>query len=85
MLQAYKEGIRYPKYLLITYGWYDNEWWKAGATSSDYTCTAAERSSALAYSLAPRVQESYTSLTAEDASGLVSYLYIRETYAYMQW
>ena len=71
-IQAYVEGIRYPKYLLITYGWYSREWWKEGITYSNYTCTAEERASILAYSLAPRVRESYTDLTAEDDSGIVS-------------
>lgn len=71
-MQAYAEGIYYPKYLLITYGWYDNEWWTVKATSSHYNCTADQRASILAYTVAPRLQESYTNLTAEDESGIVS-------------
>ena len=61
----------YPEYLLITYGWYGQEWWTGKATSPNFNCTVEQRSQALAYSLAPRVQESYTNLTAQDVSGMV--------------
>lgn len=74
MAQAYREGIVYPKYLLITYGWYGNEWWKAESTSKKYNCSAGERASVLTYTVAPRVQESYTNLTIPDISGIVSYI-----------
>ena len=72
MSQAYYEGIGYPKYLLITYGWYGSEWWTGKASSKNFNCTAEQRSQALAYSLAPRVQEAFTNLTAPDVSGTVS-------------
>ena len=72
MSQAYYEGIVYPKYLLITYGWYNQGWWTGKETSPTFNCTVEQRSQALAYSLAPRVQESYTNLSAPDVSGIVS-------------
>ena len=72
-MQAYEEGISYPRNLLITYGWYGNEWWTGDATSSQFNCTPAQRASVLAYTLAPQVQESYTNLTERDESGIVSF------------
>ena len=76
LMQAYEEGVSYPKHMLITYGWYGSEWWKAKATSSQFNCTAEQRASILAYTLAPQVQESYTNLTTRDESGIVSIHYV---------
>ena len=70
--QAYYEGIKYPKNLLITYGWYGSDWWKGSAISKNFNCTAEQRSQVLAYSLAPRVQETYTTVSAPDVTGIVS-------------
>ena len=72
-MQAYAQGIHYPTHMLITYGWYGSGWWKGEATSSQYNCTDEERASVVPYTLAPRIQESYTDLTAEDESGIVRY------------
>ena len=71
-MQAYEEGVSYPKHMLITYGWYGSEWWKAEATSSEFNCTTEQRASVLPYTLAPRIQDGYTNLTARDVSGIVS-------------
>ncbi|CAI8012114.1 Gamma-aminobutyric acid type B receptor subunit 1 [Geodia barretti] len=76
LCKAYYEGIGYPKYLLITYGWYGSEWWTGKASSKNFNCTPEQRSQALAYSLAPRVQEAFTNLTAPDVSGTTAAMYI---------
>ena len=71
-MQAYEEGLSYPKNVLITYGWYRGEWWTDKASSSQFNCTAKQRASVLAYAFASNVQQSYTNLTARDESGIVS-------------
>ena len=62
--------------MIITNGWYGTKWWEGPATFSEYNCTAQQRASVLAYTLAPRLQEAYTNLTAKDESGIVSCLFL---------
>ena len=71
-MQAYEESISYPRNMLITYGWYVNEWWTGDATSSQFNCTPAQRASVLPYTLAPQIQDGYTDTTARDVTGIVS-------------
>ena len=73
-MQAYAEGISYPRNMLITYGRYGNEWWTGDATSSQFNCTPAQRASVLAYTLAVKVQHSYPNFSARDESGIVSFM-----------
>ena len=47
--QAYRSGFHYPKYIILTFGWYVRNWWKADRLSN---CTIQEKASALQYSLA---------------------------------
>ena len=54
--QAYREGILYPKYMFITYGWYDAGWWKA-SNGSFYNCTGEEIAKVLRYTLISVIQE----------------------------
>ena len=49
-VQAYRRGIYYPKYAIITFGWYVRQWWKMDAPSTN--CTAEERERVLVYSTA---------------------------------
>ena len=72
ILQAYRLGFRYPKYMFITYGWFSNNWWTEPATSSQHNCTAEERATVLLYTLAPIVSEFPTNLSAQAEPGIVS-------------
>ena len=49
-LQAYHRGVHYPHHLLLTLGWYGQNWWREEDQNS--TCTAQERESVLNRSLA---------------------------------
>ena len=49
-LQAYHRGIHYPHHLLLTLGWYGQNWWQE--EDQNFTCTAQERESVLNRSLA---------------------------------
>ena len=71
-MQAYKRGIHYPKYMLLTYGWYSNGWWKGEATSSQYNCTDEQRASVLLNTLAPLTQEYPLDFEAVAEPGIVS-------------
>ena len=50
--------------MIITYGWYANNWWMEPATSDQYNCTAYERASVLLYTLAPVIREYPVDLNA---------------------
>ena len=43
--------MRYPKYMFLTYGFYEREWWKEG-DNVDERCTPEDVASVLHYSLA---------------------------------
>ena len=47
--QAYQRGLRYPRHLLLTYGWYEHNWWLV--EDQNFSCTAQERESVLSMSL----------------------------------
>ena len=48
--QAYQRGLRYPRHLFLTYGWYVQEWWRV--EDQNLSCTAQERESVLNRTLA---------------------------------
>jgi hypothetical protein len=49
-MQAYHQGIRYPKYVIMTLGRFRKFWWRQEIP--DLTCTADQRESVMASSLA---------------------------------
>ena len=48
--QASRRDLHYPRHLLLTYGWYDQEWWLV--EDQNLPCTAQERESVLNRTLA---------------------------------
>ena len=48
--QAYQRGLRYPRHLFLTYGWYDHNWWLV--EDQNLSCTAQERENVLNRTLA---------------------------------
>ena len=46
-----------PKYMFITYGWYEERWWEEGATTSDYNCTSEDLASVALYGVAAVLAE----------------------------
>ena len=58
--------------MIITYGWYNENWWTGPATSSQYNCTAEDRATILPYTMGPVLPEFATDLDAEAEPGIVS-------------
>ena len=81
ILQAYEYGIRYPQNVFLFYGWYADNWWVGtGSQQEEYlrtmypSCTAEQRASVVAYSLAA-LQAEFLADQNESAvidSGIVS-------------
>lgn len=76
-VQAYKQNIRYPKYMLITYGWYSNGWWVGPGSDGQFNCSTEERASVLQYTMGPIQQEFFTEATQHvvTETGLVGVAY----------
>ena len=51
-LQAYHRGIHYPRHVLLTLGWYRQNWWRDEDSTANLSCTAEQRESVLNISLA---------------------------------
>lgn len=64
--------MRYPEFMMITYGWYLDRWWTQPATSDEYDCTAEEVATVLPYTLAAIQRESPTNLDAKAEPDIVS-------------
>ena len=60
--------------MFITYGWYENKWWAGPATSSKYNCTAEERATVVAHTLAAIIPETPADFTAQAEPNIVSLL-----------
>ena len=58
--------------MVITYGWYVDEWWIGPATSSEYNCTAEERATVLPYTMGPKQREYPTDEFAEAEPEIVN-------------
>ena len=51
-MQAYRLGVRYPKYVFLTYGTYEHQWWVSQSSHSDDECSSDDIANMLQYSLA---------------------------------
>ena len=71
-MQAYKQGLRYPKQEFIIYGWYDDGWWIEREAERILSCTPEEIAETLDYTLATRSPEFYTDASLVTEGGLVS-------------
>ena len=58
--------------MLITNGWYLDEWWTEAAMSSKYNCTVEERATVLPYTMGPVAVETPSDFDAEAEPGIVS-------------
>ena len=52
-IQAFHRNAYYPTHLLLTFQWYEEQWWlkENGASDVNLTCSAEERESVLIHSL----------------------------------
>ena len=74
LLQAYKQGIFYPKNLFLFYGWYVDQWWKEGE-NENLPCTAKQRERVVSSGLAP-LQDEFISDCADTACSNIVCLYL---------
>lgn len=68
--QAHKLGMKYPKYLFLTYGSYESQWWTMDDDQTDLMeCTPSDRADVLQFSLAalhfPSLPENVPNITNE--------------------
>ena len=68
--QAYKSNMTYPRYMFLTYGWYEDRWFAEEVQGDG--CTPAQRESVLLYTLAVLQDEFLTNLSAITDTGIVS-------------
>ena len=71
-MQAYKRGLRYPKYQFIIYGWYGDGWWIEPESERKLSCTPEEIAETLDYALTTRPPEFYINTSLVTEEGLVS-------------
>ena len=50
--QAVRQGVKYPKYLLLTPGWYESGWWKPVEGEDTAGCSQTRREEVLENTLA---------------------------------
>ena len=62
--------------MIMTYGWYADEWWMRPATSSKYNCTDEERATILPYTMAPNLPEFPADEGAKAEPGIVSLTFL---------
>ena len=71
-MQAYQRGFTPPKYMFITYGWYDERWWQEGYFSDKYNCTAEDLEKVALYNVAAALAEFPDDLDAVAEPNIVS-------------
>ena len=69
-LQAYSLNMTYPRYMFLTYGWYEYKWFAEQLQGDE--CTPAQRESVLPYTLAVLQDEFLTNLSTITDIGIVS-------------
>ena len=74
LTQAFHRDIHLPRYVLLTFGWYSQFWWKEEQPA--LTCTADERESVLPSTLAITdevyIQEDSSEINRTTTPGIVN-------------
>ncbi len=71
-LQAYLRGYTHPKYVWVTYGWYQDRWWTEEVNPEPTNCTDHQLAEVLHRSLALQLIPDLNELNATTDTGLVS-------------
>jgi hypothetical protein len=69
-VQAYEQGIFYPRNLFLFYGWYDDNWW-VGSDSEGLSCTPEERERVVRSGLAIVNDEALSDCSKNISTGIV--------------
>ena len=70
-MQAYEQGIFYPRNLFLFYGWYSDNWW-VGSDSESLSCTQEERERVISSGLAVVQDEFRSNCSKNISTGIVS-------------
>ena len=71
-IQAYKQGLRYPKQQFLIIGWYGDGWWIEPESERKLDCTPEEIAKTLDYTLGTLAADFYTNESLVTEGGLVS-------------
>ena len=71
-VQAYKQGIIYPRYLFLFYGWYSDQWW-IGSEDDNISCTTEQMETVIGPALAPIQDEFISNCSRSTSTGIVSF------------
>ncbi len=72
IMQAYLRGYTYPKYVWLTYGWYQDRWWTEEVNPEPTNCTDDQLAEALHRSIALQLLPNLNKLNSTTDTGLVS-------------
>jgi hypothetical protein len=72
-MQAYEQGIFYPRNLFLFYGWYSDSWW-VGSDSEGLSCSQEERERVVRSGLALLNDEAITDCSNYISTGIVRYV-----------
>ena len=72
-MQAYEQGIYYPRNLFLFYGWYADQWW-VGDDSENLTCTQEDRERVISSGLAIVFDEALSDCSKNISTGIVRWL-----------
>ena len=73
LLQAFKRGLKYPRFTFLHAAWWSDQWWRGNVTEDHY-CTIEERETVVEYSLPVLLFEYIENDDDIAETGLVSYL-----------
>ena len=71
-MQAYEQGISYPRNLFLFYGWYSDNWW-VGSESENLSCTQEQREGVIRSGLAVVQDEFLSDCSKTISTGIVSW------------
>ena len=71
ILQAFKRGLKYPRFTFLHAAWWSDQWWR-GSVTEDHNCTIEERETVVEYSLPVLLYEYIENDDDVAQTGLVS-------------
>ena len=63
--------MRYPKYMFLTYGWYDEKWWE----EPNNNCSSDQLASVLPYTLSSLLRDFPVNESIITETGIVSLIF----------
>ena len=76
-VQAYRRGLKYPRFTFLHAAWWSDQWWR-GKVTEGHNCTIEERETVVEYSLAVLLYEFIENDDDVAETGLVSYVYAKK-------